>query len=233
MSYNIGHNYQQNILEKMELINRIKSKRSTNFPVISVESVIHAGNFKYLSALPSILANVGVSKILISNLLPIIKDLEPLAIYSSLSKTDINQIITKFREECARYNINYVLPRFDFTAERHCGFIEDKATVIRWDGNVVPCYRFLHDHKEIVLGRAIDVKNVSFGNILEYPLFDIWNSEKYREFRFRVKNFMFPSCIHCDYFAICPFAQTSERDCWGNTPSCSNCLWAHRLIQCP
>ncbi len=55
---------------------------------------------------------------------------------------------------------------------------------INSDGSMVPCCSIL---------------DYSFGNILKEKFLDIWNSEKYKEFRKRLnsKN-LFPRCIGCD-----------------------------------
>ena len=228
----IGHRNPQDTLSKIRLVHDAKSKLSSNI-VISVEGVIHAGNVEFLPALPSQLAKLGVSRVLISNLVPIEKKFERLALYNLPAKSDIDNVFVKFKHECAMHHIEYILPNFELTAERHCGFIERKTTVIRWDGNVVPCYRFLHNHNEVILGRTKKIKAASFGNILDKSLKNIWESKPYRTFRFKVKNFIFPSCIHCPHSKICSFTETNERDCWGNVPSCGDCLWSHRLVMCP
>jgi len=233
---NIGHINPEKTIRAINLLNKIKSELSRNLPSVNVEIVINKNNIRDLPKFPALLAEVGVSNVLISHLLPINKRFEALSLYlpnSRISKECLIDIIDKFREQCAEYGITYVLPYFNLTAERHCGFIENRSTVIRWDGEVIPCYRFLHDHKEVILGREKEIKTFSFGNVLDFHLWEIWTSEAYRSFRFKVKGFLFPSCIHCRHSSTCPFTRTNVRDCWKNTPSCGDCLWAHRLIQCP
>lgn len=233
---NIGHESPEKVLRAIKLLSKTRSELSTNLPIINVEIVINANNVRDLPKFPSLLAEVGVSKVLVSHLLPTSEYFEPQTLYSSnsrISEEELADIIDTFKEQCAEHDITYVLPRFDLTAERHCGFIENKSTVIRWDGEVVPCYRFLHDHNEVILGRKKEIKTVSFGNARDSHLWDIWTSEKYRAFRFKVKGFIFPSCIHCPHSSVCSFTRTNERDCLKNSPSCGDCLWAHRLIQCP
>ncbi|MGQ9585737.1 MAG: hypothetical protein ACUVXG_10090 [Anaerolineae bacterium] len=40
----------------------------------------------------------------------------------------------------------------------------------------------------------------------------------------------FPSCVDCG--AACDYAEQNE-DCWGNVPSCADCLWAQDVVRCP
>ncbi|MNO01582.1 hypothetical protein D3C81_2217640 [compost metagenome] len=48
-----------------------------------------------------------------------------------------------------------------------------------------------------------------------------------------MKNYMYPSCTDCDLRDACDFVKTSDIDCWGNEPSCADCLWSRRIVQCP
>ena len=71
------------------------------------------------------------------------------------------------------------------------------------------------------------------GNINEKHPADIWKDAEYVNFRLAVKNFRFPSCSDCKDLEGCSMADNNEMDCWGNSPSCAECLWSRRLIACP
>ena len=45
-----------------------------------------------------------------------------------------------------------------------------------------------------------------------------------------VRDFRFPSCVDCG--EACAYAEHNQ-DCWGNAPSCADCLWAQDLVRCP
>ena len=51
-------------------------------------------------------------------------------------------------------------------------------------------------------------------------------------FRWTVRNSHYPSCIDCQQADGCVMAQTNEGDCWGNRPSCGDCLWARNIVVC-
>ena len=57
--------------------------------------------------------------------------------------------------------------------------------------------------------------------------------KEYETFRYIVKNAIYPSCTDCSLREVCDFTKNTEFDCWGNHPSCGDCLWARSLIQCP
>jgi len=37
----------------------------------------------------------------------------------------------------------------------------------------------------------------------------------------------------CKFRNHCWWTETSERDCWGASPSCADCLWSKRILLCP
>lgn len=53
---------------------------------------------------------------------------------------------------------------------------------------------------------------------------------EYVAFRANVRDFRFPSCVDCGM--DCTYAQENS-DCWGNNPSCADCLWAQGILHCP
>ncbi len=108
------------------------------------------------------------------------------------------------------------IPKFELKTERQCDFDENNVAVVRWDGEVSPCYRFLHTYYEYIFGRKKKVNAYSFGNVREKSLAEIWTSEKYTWFRFTMKNYMYPpSCTDCELRDACDFVKTSDIDCWG------------------
>lgn len=122
------------------------------------------------------------------------------------------------------------MPRSRWGAWRRCRFIEERATVIRWDGGVSPCYALMHSYPYYIYGRRKEVTAYILGFIQERHLAEIWGSEEYVRFRAKVRAFRFPSCVDCGM--ACDYAARNE-DCWGNTPSCADCLWAQDIIRCP
>ena len=122
------------------------------------------------------------------------------------------------------------MPRSRWGAMRRCRFIEERSTVIRWDGGVSPCYALMHSYPYYVYGRRKEVTAYILGFIQQQPLIEIWGSEEYVRFRAKVRAFRFPSCVDCGM--ACYYAAHNE-DCWGNTPSCADCLWAQDIIRCP
>lgn len=122
------------------------------------------------------------------------------------------------------------MPRSSWGAWRHCRFIEERSTVIRWDGGVSPCYALMHSYPYYIYGRRKEVTAYLLGFIQDRSLMEIWTSEEYVRFRAKVRAFRFPSCVDCGMACDCT---AHNEDCWGNSPSCADCLWAQDIIRCP
>ncbi|AFH42189.1 tungsten cofactor oxidoreductase radical SAM maturase [Fervidicoccus fontis] len=207
-----------------------KKRRVLPKPSISVEVVATKENYKQLPEMAKYLNELGVDSMLISNLLPMTEEQVNDIVYDG--KVDMSKIVDEL-EKISSYGIYIKIPYFELKTERRCEFDENNAVVIRWDGEVSPCYRFLHTYYEYIFGRKKKVNAYSFGNVKNRSLKDIWLDPKYSKFRFVMKNYMYPSCTDCPLRNACDFVKTSDIDCWGNEPSCADCLWSRRLIFCP
>ncbi|WP_434512068.1 radical SAM protein [Desulfitobacterium sp. AusDCA] len=114
----------------------------------------------------------------------------------------------------------------------NCRFIKDRCTFIKWDGTVSPCMGLLHSYKTYFPdGEERAVTSYSLGDIGKTSLKEIWNSEEYSNYRDNVDSYEFSPCMQC---SPCELAETNKEDCYGNMfPTCSGCLWAQSVIQCP
>lgn len=62
---------------------------------------------------------------------------------------------------------------------------------------------------------------------------NIWNSLEYSNFRGRITNNLYPSCIDCDLVDGCDYAKNEKVDCYALSPSCGDCLWSRQFATCP
>jgi MoaA/NifB/PqqE/SkfB family radical SAM enzyme len=112
-----------------------------------------------------------------------------------------------------------------------CPFVENGATAISWDGSLSPCLPLMHSHMTFLDEREHFSRRYVVGNVTEHDLAELWNDAQYAAFRERVQVFDFAPCLSC---GGCDYFEANEEDCFGNTfPTCSGCLWAQGLIQCP
>ncbi len=226
----LGHGPIDPVLERLKEIDAIRKEKRKGKPMTGVEIVLTKENVEYLPKMPKLLKEAGVTFIILSNLIPTRKVVENQILYGQ------EKFENRYYEEFVKSTyseFNVTLPEFEFRTERRCNFISQDGVVIRSDGEVVPCYRLMYSYEEHYLGidRKVTVK--SFGNIKDETLSDIYNKRDYAWFRFIVKNSIYPSCGDCRLRESCDFILSTERDCWGNEPSCSDCLWSRRIVICP
>ncbi|NJE25384.1 tungsten cofactor oxidoreductase radical SAM maturase [Thermococcus sp. MV5] len=226
----LGHLAAALTAEKIRKLVELKKKYGTGKPSIGVEVVVTKENYNQLSKIARYLRDIGADTLLLSNLIPMAEEQINDIVYDG--SVNMEYYVQEV-EKIAHYGLYVKIPYFELKSERRCEFDENNAAVIRWDGEVAPCYRFLHTYYEYIFGRKKKVNAYSFGNVKEERLSDIWRSRRYTWFRFIMKNYAYPSCTDCSLQESCDFVTTSDVDCWGNEPSCADCLWGRRLIFCP
>jgi len=219
----------EQVVDNLHTLRDLARKREMLPPSVQLEFVATHSNQAWLSRLPRLARDLGAAKVLISNLLPHIPEMTSETLYDRekpvLSSTGWPVAIGDWVAWGGAR-----LPRTKWGAARRCRFVEEKATVIGWDGGVSPCYALMHAYPYYIYGRRKEVSRYVLGNVREQPLVRIWASDEYVTFRAKVRDMRFPSCVDCG--AACDYAGNNE-DCWGNVPSCADCLWAQDIVRCP
>ncbi|MEF3244397.1 MAG: tungsten cofactor oxidoreductase radical SAM maturase [Caldisericaceae bacterium] len=212
-------------------LQELKKEMKASNPNVEIEVVAMKSNIDLLPNILPLATKLGVTTVIISNIMPFNRKLSNEILYDG--SFDYDTFIDKMNKDVGKYRVKIIFPKFTLLTERKCQFIEQNAIVIRSDGEVAPCYRLLHSYTEYVYGREKQVNAYSFGNAFKDSLYNIWNSLYYKRFKYKVENFLFPSCTDCPLKDSCDFTLTSDADCFGNTPSCADCLWGRGIIQCP
>jgi len=125
-----------------------------------------------------------------------------------------------------------IVPSFK---KRECPYISSETTIIRSDGEVVPCFNYLYDHKSFLNQHERYSQAFSYGNIKNASLKDIWNTYSYKKHRAKLKkiNEKIPYCGDCALSTNnCFYATEGTSDCWGNEPFCSECPYSLNLTRC-
>jgi len=219
-----------------ENVKSLAAKKKTaraKFPLIHAQLVLSKENLHDIKELIPLLKERGFERFVISNLLPQTEQDKDNIVYTPYLDKELRDFVNSWYPVASGNQLPIKIPQTKFSAEHRCAFVETGALFITAQGNVAPCYRFAHDGQEYVFGRRKKVRAVSFGNILEKPLSEIWRREDYLTFRFQNYASRYPSCIDCDYVECCDYITTSEADCRANEPSCADCLWCRGLIECP
>jgi len=229
----IGHSNEKEVFNTTRRITREKERLHRTRPSIVMFMVVTRENIRDLSRIQGVLRKSGVKDIILSNLLPATEEHQKLVLYPFPETDEVKAFKAGFLLNILLDRMLCHTPHFEANTERSCDFIENHALVIRWDGEVAPCYRFLHSRNEIVLDKIKVISPCLFGNIREKSLLDIWNERRYTWFRFTVHNSRYPSCIDCPFRDGCNFIESTEADCWGNENSCADCLWTRGIVRCP
>lgn len=201
-------------------------------PKISLQMVLTKDNYSEILEVISLAKSYDVDKVILSNIIPVTMADNELAIYKMYDKEPLQSIFQKAISSALLKKIELVLPEVMLKTDRRCPFIEEEAVMVNASGHIVPCYRFSHDGSEVVFGRFKTISQHSFGHIADFTLKEVYNNDAYKIFRHDVRCNFIPSCPDCDLVDGCDLVNNSEMDCYGNTPSCADCLWARRIAYC-
>ncbi len=227
----IGHSNIETVLRLTNKITQKRDKQQKGKPIITITTVLTKENYQDFPLFAAEVIKAGASKIMVSNLIPTHSRHQELMLLTETDDQEKQLISLILNKTIGR--IYTIYPNFKIKTERYCPFIEKNAAVLRWDGKIAPCYRFLHNTTEYFLKRQKDVKPYIFGDLNNKDIYDIWNEREYLWFRFKVKHNMFPSCTDCKFREYCDFLVNTDKDCWGNSPSCADCLWYRSYAICP
>jgi tungsten cofactor oxidoreducase radical SAM maturase len=217
------------VLENIQEVHHLIRDAGWRLPALGLEYVVTKSNLEELYKLPDLARQVGASFAIVTNLLPHTPQLAKEILYDRNEPLHLGGGWGIYRAGWIAWG-HPKLPRMKWGAVRRCRFVNEPSLTIGWDGAVSPCYALLHSYPYYIYGRLKQVSRYTLGSLKGKSLAEIWTSEEYVLFRAKVRDFRFPSCVDCGI--DCTYAQENS-DCWGNDPSCADCLWAQNLLQCP
>jgi len=236
--------------ENIRRVARLKITRQSMLPELAVEFVVSRRNVHELPAIRRVARSLGVSRIVVSNLVPYREELADEVLYQQwttarrdrrpsfwdptiqLPRLDPHSEARLALEELCNVGAHVQIGGQDVVGgSMHCRFIAEGCVAIVPDGSVSPCLPLSHNYQYFFRNQPRRMRACYFGNIHQRHLQEIWQDEAYRAFRRRVRRFEFSPCIDC---GGCDLRETNEEDCFGNEfPCCGECLWAAGLVQCP
>ncbi|MGF7184850.1 tungsten cofactor oxidoreductase radical SAM maturase [Desulfitispora alkaliphila] len=222
----VGSEFSQ-VIQNIETLNRVKQEQKATGLELGIEFVAMKQNIHKLPKLLKLADKLRAGFVIVTNLLPYSEDMVGQELYDG-EEDDLmigpGSSYLLFRAK---------VPEMKLRTTRKCDFVDDKTVSITWEGNVSPCYSAMHHYSCFVYGRKKEVKPHHFGNIDYEALKDIWMGDEFLKFRTTVNEFHFPSCTDCKYLDGCSMVDDNQLDCWGNSPTCADCLWSRKLILCP
>ncbi len=226
----IRHENVQGILESTRYI---ADQKVNGKPEIIWEFVAMKSTLPYFLETVQQAAKLGVNRVFVSHILPMRKEMIEETLYYPTLATETEQTFQEGFLLGLAKGVDVVLPKSQLRTDRHCKFVETQSAVIRWDGEVSPCYRFLHSYPEYVFGRHKLIEAYSFGSLTEQSLLKIWTSQEFMSYRYKVLTGGYPSCTDCEWVSGCDMVFRTDMDCMGNAPSCGDCLWGRGITVCP
>ncbi|MBS7525354.1 tungsten cofactor oxidoreductase radical SAM maturase [Fusibacter paucivorans] len=228
-SYNdirIGADF-NNVTENVKAFQAAKHARKVTKPELGIEFVAMKQNFSQLPELIQMARKLEAAHIIVSNLLPYDASMTDEIVY------DLEDKYVMFGKDSLKTTIFAQIANMKLRTERSCKFVDDHALCINHLGEISPCYALMHTYHCYIYGREKQITPCYIGNIADQTLPEIWMDPGYVNFRRTVQENKFPSCTDCKYQDGCTYTESNTMDCWGNSPSCADCLWARRIIACP
>lgn len=131
--------------------------------------------------------------------------------------------------------IDLYLPELFALSERKCRFMEEDATFVAVNGDVMPCHFLWHSYGCHVSDTEILVAKRPFGNLADNSLSSIWNAEQYRNFRNEAAKYDYAPCWNCGQGPCPTLVNDHEQyanDCFGSGVPCGHCQWNLGGIRC-
>jgi Fe-coproporphyrin III synthase len=221
------------VVENIHTLNEAKRQLGAVYPAVGIEFVVLRSNVAELADLARLGAELNVSRLLISHVLPYTAEMREQVLYSHQPAPPFRTSSWALKAGAWVMWATQEMPRMHWGAERRCRFVQNHAIVVGWDGGVSPCYALSHNYSYYAIdGQKKQVSRYTFGDVNLNQLVEIWTSEDYVRFRSEVKANHFPSCPDCDLRESCDLRE-QNKGCWGWSPSCSDCLWAQDIVRCP
>ena len=223
----------QNIQGILESTRYIADHKVNGKPEIVWEFVAMKSTLPYFLETVRQASRLGVNRIYVSHILPMKEEMIEETLYYPTLFPETERIFQEGFLLGLAKGVDVILPKNQLRTDRHCKFVETQSAVIRWDGQVFACYRFLHSYPEYVFGRHKLIEAHSFGALTEQSMLKIWTSQDYMRYRYKVMTGGYPSCTDCELVNGCDMVFRTDMDCLGNAPSCGDCLWGRGITVCP
>lgn len=224
----------ERVLEGLEVLASERSSRSARRPRLVIHFVATRQNVRDLAQFPEFARRYAVSRLEVSHLIPLDPSMErEMACFSDHKCVEE---LERIGREISKYMFSHYfevqLPRNRPSVERRCPYARELATFVTVDGYVAPCIFYAHPSTHSFDEVKRTINPIYFGRV-EEGLDRVWKRRSYAEFRLRAALSLMPSCLDCHLAKYCEPTLSNEKDCWGNSPTCSHCPYSHRLATCP
>jgi len=179
------------LVENLRHFLRLRRERGNTRPQVQVFYLMTSTNFAELPRAVELAADLGADELVATNLDYVITaGLDELRAYSrSPPAPAYADLLEEAQRVARRTGIAFRPHRLQFTEMAVCDLNPLRILFVSADGEVSPCvYTSPLGRSEIPRvfdGQPVEVPVVSFGNVNDRPLMEIWEGAAYREFRQR------------------------------------------------
>ena len=184
------------ITEAIKDLRRQKEAKGSATPKIGILTVSSRQNVRELASIPALARELGAETLTINGLEPYDEEAAGQVLWGETADIETARVFAELEERAKENGISLNIPSLRVQPGRGClqlGCVIDTA------GEVYPCSSLSYERPFFYLGEKLMHPRVSFGNIRESGLGDIWNSRAYRTFRKKVMTNAPPACC-----AKCP-----------------------------
>ena len=162
------------IINSIQFLVQEKKRLNKRYPYIKLQFIIMKHNEHEINKIKFLAKKIGVDELVFKTV----------GIMDYFSNEDIKKYLPQ-NKKYSRYKIQKEGVESKVKVKNWCDFIWEEI-VINWDGSVVPC--------------CFDMNNLFvFGNAFKNPIKEIWNNQKYTNFRKKISNHKknIPLCKNC------------------------------------
>ncbi len=172
-------------------LHQAKNRQGVRSPAIHIAYMLLRSNIDEIERLPDFFANLGVDQVVVSSLSLVTRP--ELANEAILAETrehwaELTENLQQIQETAAQKGVDMHFQLVSpFVSPKPCDENVKHALVVGADGNVSPCVMTNIPVKEETTyyfdQMPYPLPHLSFGNILDHPLNEIWRRPDYRNFR--------------------------------------------------
>jgi len=174
------------MIGNIEALRDIKVSRGSKSPKMMMLFVMMRENYHELPAFVDLAHQLGIEQIIFKNLDVILKegdDERRLFNHNSPPLADVRPVVTEAQKRAKEYGIGLRLYALQPRELMICEQDPLHNLFLNWEGLASPCITLSYAENRVFDGKRHFVPCQRFGNISEEPLEQIWDKDKYREFR--------------------------------------------------
>lgn len=182
----IGANYDL-IIKNIKTLVKRKQELNREKPHISIRFVLYQDNVHELCQMVHLTHQLGVNHLVVNGLEPYTAAMAEKILYTQDKQSDTAGLFEKTSSLGKKYGMRLDLPALIPDSVVDCLMVVNNC-IIRWDGEVAPCSSVAYKRPFYHYQEKKEHPSITFGNINDRSLWDIWRSKEYVNFRNDLRN---------------------------------------------